>query len=224
MPAGWRPPGPPRGWTGRRRRTRPAGPPPPGSAPSGPHRSHGRRSPGWRIPSMFILGPLTTRMCTKIPPDSGGGVLHRAAVVNLHVPESGVQGRPLPPHGGQIRPLGQGPALGGQQAEIPHQLIDAAVLMEGRVVSAVLMIPPPVREDDACALPSLLRGGPLRARKPDSPSRWKISGMEQPAVVSIIWSRSTASRPVRRESASPHRGLATAGHADQDEVGHLRRS
>ena len=42
-----------------------------------------------------------------------------------------------------------------------------------------------------------------RARKPDSPSRWKISGMEQPAVVSIIWSRSTASRPVRRESASP---------------------
>ena len=75
--------------------------------------------------------------------------------------------------------------------------------MEGRVVFRRLDDTAAGEEDDACALPSLLRGGPLPGPEAGLASRWKISGMEQPAVVSIIWSRSTASRPVRRESASP---------------------
>ena len=76
-----------------------------------------------------MLGPLMTRIFTKIPPDRLRGLPERAAVVDRGVAEPLVERRALRPHRRKVRPLRERTAVGRQQLQRTQELI--ALLEDG---------------------------------------------------------------------------------------------
>ena len=93
--------------------------------------------------------------------------------------------------------------------------------MEGRVVFRRLDDTAAGEEDDTCALPSLLRGGPLPG--PEAGLAFTLEDLRDGTAGGGFDHLVQIHGLPAGEAGErlPHRGLATAGHTDQDEIGHL---